>query len=239
MGDMGRSDYERRMKNIQELNDQIKKKGQLILAGQHGVEKAQAEIRRLEHKIEEESKIQLGLQVGQWRISRRTSAQDVAKIFIVFHLLAIGVGIFLILQPSPMKELGVALMVGGLFAFGNLLSAIWTQIFNDEKLLVNLPYTNDDALVGSLKEQVHILEKDLAAQDEVMRELMSLKSEIKREKWNEGIGLAVVTACAGLFALGVHFCEETFIGELLKQFDRDLRGDTSWKFKYWAGNDKG
>jgi hypothetical protein len=122
---------------IRRYNAEIEQERRKLLANRIEAREAKAKIKSLERKIEREQKTNLFLRVGRWRIQRSMNAQDTAKVFIGFHLTAILAGAVLIFRPSPIKELGVSLVVGGLFAFGTLLSSIWSKVYDNERILEN------------------------------------------------------------------------------------------------------
>lgn len=71
--------------------------------------------------------------LGLWGVRRRVNAQGVAGAFLSFHISAMVAGAILIFQKSPLKELGIALVVGGLFGIGALLGQVWSEVYENER----------------------------------------------------------------------------------------------------------
>jgi hypothetical protein len=151
-----------RERRINELSNKIESIRQQIATGGVTAKEASSQIQDLRSNLEREQRTDLGLKVGPWRFHRNTNAQGVAKLFIALHLVAIIAGAVLIFQRSPMKELGIALVVGGLFAFGTLLSAIWSEIYASEREMSTvLAQPSYAELKADLENHVHALEKEL------------------------------------------------------------------------------
>ena len=86
-------------------------------------------IARREREINELRATHLGL----WGVRRRVNAQGVAGAFLSLHISAMVAGAILIFQKSPLKELGIALVVGGLFGMGALLGQVWSEVYENER----------------------------------------------------------------------------------------------------------
>jgi hypothetical protein len=62
---------------------------------------------------------------GPIRFRRRVSNMFIAQVFVAFHLSCFAGGIGLIFTTGPTRELGIALVVGSIFAFGSFVSQFW------------------------------------------------------------------------------------------------------------------
>jgi hypothetical protein len=63
--------------------------------------------------------------LGPVKIRRRTSAMFVAQAFVLFHIACFAVGAGLIFIAGPTRELGIAIVVGSIFAFGSFVGQFW------------------------------------------------------------------------------------------------------------------
>jgi hypothetical protein len=189
MGDEpGGTGIRRRNEKIEELTGQIAKKRHQIEVDEAETRDIKAEIRYLERKIEREQRTPLVLKVGFLRLHKSINTQGVAKVFIAFHFIAITAGIILIFQPTPLQQLGIALVVGGLFAFGTLLSAIWSEIFENERALNDAISrdSSDQQLKAELEDRAQSLEKQL---QQHRRTLPALLSSRRKERNRDRIEL--------------------------------------------------
>lgn len=89
------------------------------------------------------------LQVGKFKVSRIVSSQTVAKSFAGWHVTTFTSGVGLTFLSST-RELGIALVVGSLFAIGSFLSQWWSQVLESERYYMQQMELDDD--VTRLKE---------------------------------------------------------------------------------------
>ncbi|WP_129665904.1 hypothetical protein [Phytoactinopolyspora endophytica] len=61
---------------------------------------------------------------GPFRIRARLGSQRLAAIFTAFHFVVVVTGSMLLIADAQ-GELGLALVIGGLFAFGAFLAQVW------------------------------------------------------------------------------------------------------------------
>ncbi len=62
---------------------------------------------------------------GPLTVRRYTSPMFIAQVFVLFHLLCFSVGAGLIFTTGPTRELGIAMVVGSIFAFGSFVAQFW------------------------------------------------------------------------------------------------------------------
>src|SRR5262249_45203402 len=68
---------------------------------------------------------------GPIRFRRNVSNLFIAQAFLVFHLLCFVGGIGLIFTTGPTRELGIALVVGSIFAFGSFVAQFWVLVIEE------------------------------------------------------------------------------------------------------------
>lgn len=115
------------------------------------------------------------------------NAQDAAKTFMVFHLMTIIAGSILIFQPSPVKELGIALVVGGLFAFGTFLSSIWEKVYDEEQALdEDAPSRHHARTSIDIEELVRLLEELRENRRNLTRQPSSIQTNHRENEGMDG-----------------------------------------------------
>jgi hypothetical protein len=63
--------------------------------------------------------------LGPIRIRYPASPMFIVQVFVVFHVLFFAVGAALIFTTGPTRELGIAMVVGAVFAFGSFVAQFW------------------------------------------------------------------------------------------------------------------
>lgn len=86
---------------------------------------------------EEYQKLTTGWQFsfGPIRIKHHVSQMFIAQAFIVFHLVCFAGGVGLIFTAGATRELGIALVVGSIFAFGAFVSQFWALSIEEGRAL--------------------------------------------------------------------------------------------------------
>jgi hypothetical protein len=75
------------------------------------------------------------LALGPVRISRHLNSMSVAWLVVGFNLVLATVGAFMIFAPDPLRSLGIALVVGALFAIGAFIAQVWAAQVAREYIL--------------------------------------------------------------------------------------------------------
>jgi hypothetical protein len=63
--------------------------------------------------------------LGPLKVRRHVSNMFIAQVFVLFHLLCFTAGAALIFTTGPTRELGIAMVVGSIFAFGSFVAQFW------------------------------------------------------------------------------------------------------------------
>lgn len=63
--------------------------------------------------------------LGPIRIRYPASPMFIVQVFVLFHILCFAVGAALIFTTGPTRELGIAMVVGAIFAFGAFVAQFW------------------------------------------------------------------------------------------------------------------
>ena len=66
---------------------------------------------------------------GPPTIRRPASPIFVAQLFVLFHILCFAVGAGLIFTSGPARELGIAMVVGSIFAFGSFVGQLFSVAY--------------------------------------------------------------------------------------------------------------
>jgi hypothetical protein len=63
--------------------------------------------------------------LGPLRVRRYASPMFIAQVFVLFHVLCFAAGAAFIFTAGPTRELGIAMVVGSIFAFGSFVAQFW------------------------------------------------------------------------------------------------------------------
>jgi hypothetical protein len=118
--------------------------------------------------------------LGPIRIERRTSAMFIAQVFVLFHVLCFSVGATLIFVAGPARELGIAMVVGSIFAFGSFVGQFWAVAYDRGRKIFEEVIGNQDM------EQL----KELASKREIICEQISQLETAEAEAGNHEAGPA-------------------------------------------------
>jgi hypothetical protein len=159
----------------------------MIAANGSKAKEIKDEIRTLEREIEQLQRTNLILRLGRLQFQRNINAQDAAKAFVAFHLMTIIAGSILIFQPSPMKELGIALVVGGLFAFGTFLSSIWEKVYDAEQALYeDAPSRRNSRSSIDIEELISLLEELREHRRNLTRQPAAIQTDHRENEGMDG-----------------------------------------------------
>lgn len=76
------------------------------------------------------------LHVGRWTLVRPLTSQLLFKLFLAFHLaLSLIGGVLIVTGSGRLPELGIALVVGGLFSAGSFMTVLWEQVVEKDHVL--------------------------------------------------------------------------------------------------------
>jgi len=179
------SDVRRKKAKIKSLNEEIETRRVLFKANKTEAKEVKRERGTLEREVEKLQKTSIILRLGHWRFQRNMNAQDAAKAFISFHMATIIAGSVLIFQSSPLKELGIALVVGGLFAFGTFLSSIWEKVYDEEKRLDEDESSRHHARTSvELEELVRLLEELREHRKNLIRQPSAISANLMEKDGN-------------------------------------------------------
>ncbi|GAB3512506.1 hypothetical protein [Phytohabitans suffuscus] len=78
------------------------------------------------------------IRIGPVRLARRVWSMHFFFTFTLFHIGAGVVGGVFIFMREPFRSLGIAIVVGALFAFGSFLTQVWAQSVEKEYKLLEL-----------------------------------------------------------------------------------------------------
>ena len=173
-------------RKIRVLNEEIEQLQKTLATDRTKTKEIINAIRICEREIEKLQKTSLILRLGRWRFQPNVNAQDAAKVFIAFHVVTIVAGLVLIFEPSPMNELGVALVVGGLFAFGTFLSSVWEKVYDDGQALDEDEPSRDHSRTSiDLEELARLLEELRDYRENQIRKSSSIQvNRLKNKRIN-------------------------------------------------------
>jgi hypothetical protein len=131
---LGSSDPVATKEDVRMLAFQIRKLN--VGLKQHGTDRDQQlhKINELEQQLDQLRKTNLYLQVGFYKWTPKWNAQQVAMRFLLINFLGIIAGACLI-GFDALQELGFGLVVGGFFGASTLLTAVWNQLYENEREL--------------------------------------------------------------------------------------------------------
>jgi hypothetical protein len=78
------------------------------------------------------------------RIAAPVTSNLIAVVFVLWHLLAGAAGVLLTARRDGTRELGIALLVGSLFAFGSFLAQFWSLAVDREREVLGTVSREDD-----------------------------------------------------------------------------------------------
>jgi hypothetical protein len=81
--------------------------------------------------------------VGRWGLGRfrfRIGSARISTLFAAFHLACFVVGVTLITVGGTAKTIGIAVVVGALFAFGSFIAQLWAVSVQHELSVTNAAY---------------------------------------------------------------------------------------------------
>lgn len=75
--------------------------------------------------------------IGPFRLRRVVSSQGITRVYVMFNVLCFAVGVGLIAVGGIPGNVGIALVVGALFAFGSFVSQVWAVAAQHEREVQN------------------------------------------------------------------------------------------------------
>jgi hypothetical protein len=106
------------------------------------MEDANAELRRLRQELEaandafweeyERVKRVWHFKFGPLRFERAVGSQFITRVYVAFNAICFAVGIVLVVLGGVSGTVGVALIVGSLFAFGSFVAQYWAIVTQEE-----------------------------------------------------------------------------------------------------------
>ena len=87
---------------------------------------------------------QWSIPVGKGSLKRSFGSHLIAYFFVGWHVLALTAGILIAIFWQSLPQLGVALVVGSLFAFGSFIAQVWSQAVTSERELRNKIYAKEE-----------------------------------------------------------------------------------------------
>jgi hypothetical protein len=160
------------------------------------VSETASELDRLRKKLaelDEQIKLQearranwgLGLRVGRRRFAyyRRVTAAIIFLSYVTFNIAGIIAGIVLISNKGAPRELGIAIVVGSIFAFGSFIAQWWSIEVQQEIDFVGRVY-------GSVAYQQHL--------GEMRNEITKILEDLNNSDKSASSGLSELTAHPGI-----------------------------------------
>jgi hypothetical protein len=134
------------------------------------------ELEELDARIQQERdsyKWGVGARIGHRHLQLYLPVRSglIFAVYIIFNTAVLAAGIALILGKGVLKDLGVAMVVGALFAFGSFAAQWWTVQVQFERDV-------DDRIYGSIGEQQHLGEM----RTRILRKLNQLSQSGESDK---------------------------------------------------------
>jgi hypothetical protein len=99
------------------------------------------------------------IRLGQFHIRRRYPSEFFFKVFVVFNLVLLTVGVVLSFRTEGWQTVGTATVVGTLFSVGAFLPEVWAQTVDHEREPLSVE-------LHALREEGNALMRELNAMEE-------------------------------------------------------------------------